>query len=151
MKWKLLLLSTVAFALTACKDMFQVHPYDVHLHGEHNINATNKARIEASFAQKDTLRIAFISDTHLWHSGARDEVADINRRPDIDFVIHCGDLTDTGTAQEYKWTRKILGVLHVPYVALIGNHDFLLSVVLDLTTYAVCLVAGSGPQLVNVS
>ncbi|MDE6688697.1 MAG: metallophosphoesterase, partial [Prevotella sp.] len=97
MKWRLLLLLIAAFSLTACEGVFQVHPYDVHLDGERNINDKNKAKIEAAFAQKDTLRVAFISDTHLWHSGARYGVADINGRSDIDFVIHCGDLTDTGT------------------------------------------------------
>ncbi|MDE6646827.1 MAG: metallophosphoesterase, partial [Prevotella sp.] len=55
----------------------------------------------------------------------RDEVEHLNRRTDIDFVIHCGDLTDTGTSREYEWCRDILGGLHYPYVALIGNHDFL--------------------------
>lgn len=124
MKWRLLLL-TVAFSLTACEGVFQVHPYDVHLDGERNINDKNKAKIETAFAQKDTLRVAFVSDTHLWHSGARDGVADINGRQDIDFVVHCGDLTDTGTAKEYKWARSIFDDLRVPYVALIGNHDFL--------------------------
>lgn len=49
----------------------------------------------------------------------------MNRRPDIDFVIHCGDLTDTGTAREFEWSREILQGLHHPFVALIGNHDFL--------------------------
>ncbi|MDE6807617.1 MAG: metallophosphoesterase [Prevotella sp.] len=125
MKWRLLLLLIAAFSLTACEGVFQVHPYDVHLDGERNINDKNKAKIEAAFAQKDTLRVAFISDTHLWHSEARDGVADINGRPDVDFVIHCGDLTDTGTTKEYKWARSIFDDLRVPYVALIGNHDFL--------------------------
>ena len=125
MKWRLLLLLIAAFSLTACEGVFQVHPYDVHLDGERNINDKNKAKLEAAFAQKDTLRVAFISDTHLWHSGARDGVADINGRSDIDFIIHCGDLTDTGPVKEYKWARSIFDDLRVPYVALIGNHDFL--------------------------
>ena len=54
-----------------------------------------------------------------------DEVADINNREDIDFVIHCGDLTDTGTTKEFEWSRDILTGLRYPFVALVGNHDFL--------------------------
>lgn len=76
--------------------MFDTHPYDVNFKGEIGINNRQMAEIERRFADRDTLRIAFISDTHLWMSDARDEVADINRRVDIDFVVHCGDLTDTG-------------------------------------------------------
>ncbi len=110
--------------LQSC-DYFDVHPYDVNIDGSDHINFANIMRIKAACAHRDTLRIALISDTHLWLSDARDEVNDINRRSDINFVVHLGDLTDTGTIKEYKWTRDILQNLHAPYVALIGNHDFL--------------------------
>ena len=110
--------------LASCDDVFQTHPYDVHSNGEHNLNTKNMARIEEAFTDNDTLRIAFISDTHLWHSDARDEVADVNHM-NVDFVVHCGDLTDTGTTKEFEWSRDILNGLRMPYVALIGNHDFL--------------------------
>ena len=43
----------------------------------------------------------------------------------IDFVVHCGDLTDTATEKEFEWSRDILLGLKHPFVALIGNHDFL--------------------------
>lgn len=119
----LLFLSVIL--LTACDDVFQTHPYDVDVEGETNINARNIAVIEERFAERETLRVAFISDTHGWYSDAKDEVADINRRADIDFVVHCGDLTDTGTLKEFEWCRDIMAELQCPYVALIGNHDFL--------------------------
>ncbi len=115
----------LALALTACDDVFQTHPYDVNFDGEININAKNIATIESRFADKDTLRVAFISDTHGWYADAEDMIANLNKRTDIDFVIHCGDLTDTGTSREYEWIRDILEGMHYPYVAMIGNHDFL--------------------------
>lgn len=111
--------------LTACDDLFDTHPYDVNFKGEKDINAKNIAKIESAFADKDTLRIALISDTHNWYSDTKDEVKALNSRTDIDFVIHLGDLTDTGTAKEFEWVRDILDDLRYPYVALIGNHDFL--------------------------
>ncbi|MBQ9230638.1 MAG: metallophosphoesterase [Prevotella sp.] len=120
-----ILLPLLLFLLTSCGDVFQTHPYDVHFDGETGINAKRISTIEQSLSGKETLRVAFISDTHLWHSDARDEIADINRRKDIDFVIHCGDLTDTGTTKEFEWSRDLLNELRMPYVALIGNHDFL--------------------------
>ena len=123
MKWRTLLPLSALF-LVSCEDVFQTHPYDVNINGETGINAKNIAKVETAFADKDTLRVAFISDTHLWQSDARDEVADVNRR-NVDFVVHCGDLTDTGTTTEFKWSRDILNGLRVPFVALIGNHDFL--------------------------
>ena len=122
MKKYLLIGLTVVFS--SCSDMFDTHPYDVDVKGETGINAKQMAIIEKQFANKDTLRVAFISDNHLWLSDARDEVADVNRR-NVDFVVHCGDLTDTGMCREYEWSRDILMELNYPFVALIGNHDFL--------------------------
>ena len=110
--------------LASCGDVFETHPYDVNVKSETDINAKQMTKIENQFANKETLRVAFISDTHLWLSDARDQVADVNRR-NADFVVHCGDLTDTGTGKEYEWSRDILMNLHCPFVALIGNHDFL--------------------------
>jgi len=119
------LIVPVVFLITACSDMFDTHPYDVDVHGEKGINKKQMAVIESRFADKDTLRVAFISDTHLWLSDARDQVEEINHRDDIDFVVHCGDLTDTATGKEYEWSRDILMKLNCPFVALIGNHDYL--------------------------
>ena len=110
--------------MSSCDSLFDTHPYDVDFEGEKNINDRQIKSIEQTFADRDTLHIAFISDTHLWHSDARDEVADVNRR-NVNFVVHCGDLTDTGTTKEFEWSRDIMNGLHVPYIALVGNHDFL--------------------------
>jgi Predicted phosphohydrolases len=52
-------------------------------------------------------------------------VKHINRRTDIDFVIHGGDITDFGTTKEYIWVHDIMKKLTVPYVAMVGNHDLL--------------------------
>ncbi len=108
-----------------CKGWFDYHPYDARFDGERDINARNMERIERACKDKDTLRVAFVSDTHGWYGDTKDMVADINGRDSIDFVIHGGDLTDCGTTKEYLWKRDILSAVRVPYVALIGNHDFL--------------------------
>lgn len=122
MKWYALLLTLL---LTSCNKLFDTHPYSVHFHGDIGINAKQIATIETRLRDKDTLRVAFISDTHCWYSDAKDEVNSLNQREDIDFVVHCGDLTDTGTSKEFELARDILGRLRHPYVALVGNHDFL--------------------------
>ena len=110
---------------SACQSIFDVHPYDMNLHGEHDINAAQIVRIRQLYNTRDTLRIAFISDTHQWYTQTKAEIADINRRKDIDFVIHCGDMTDTGTTNEFRMFRNILRDLDAPHVVLLGNHDFL--------------------------
>ena len=111
--------------LSGCDNPFDVHPYDMDLHGAHDINNTNIKKIQTACEGRDTLRIAFISDTHGWYTQTEAELNDINQRDSIDFVIHCGDLTDTGTTKEYIWIRNYLERLRKPFIALIGNHDFL--------------------------
>ncbi len=124
-KTKTILLLAVCAVLSSCDDVFSYHPYDTHFSGADNINTHNIESIEAACRDKDTIKVAFISDTHLWYEETEDMVDDINRRSDIDFVIHCGDLTDCATTKEFVWMRDVLGGLQVPYVALIGNHDML--------------------------
>ena len=50
-----------------------------------------------------------------------DFVKEINKRNDIDFVIHGGDMSDFGLTKEFLWQRDIMNGLNVPYVALIGT------------------------------
>ena len=112
--------------LAGCDTVFDVHPYDVHVDGDKNVNAANIAKIESAIKYKDTIRFAMISDTHQWLDDLKKEVNDINRRKDsIDFVLHCGDVTDFGATQEFQWTRDRLQKLKMPFVVLLGNHDCL--------------------------
>ena len=77
MKKYVLILTTCL--LSACDGVFDIHPYDVKFSGETGINKKQMAVIESQFKNSDTLRVAFISDTHLWLSDARDQVADVNK------------------------------------------------------------------------
>ena len=121
--FKTILPALLTVLISSCSG-FETHPYDVNIKGETGINGKQMAIIEKEFANKEELRIAFISDTHLWIGDARDQVADVNNRK-VDFVVHCGDLTDTATEKEFEWSRDVLTGLNCPFVALIGNHDFL--------------------------
>lgn len=111
--------------LCGCDNVFEYHPYDTLFEGAKYVNASNIGKIETGMAGRTGMKFAFISDNHIWYTSARRIVDDINSRTDIDFVIHGGDLTDCGTAYEYVKSRDILQTLNVPFVALIGNHDFL--------------------------
>lgn len=116
----------MAVLLSACDKVFDVHPYDVRLKGEKGINAKQAALIEKATLGKDTIRFAFISDTHQWFDETKAEIRDINRRKDsIDFVVHGGDITDFGGTREFEWSRDLLKGLSVPFVTLLGNHDCL--------------------------
>ena len=88
------LLSLVLFS--GCDSVFDVHPYDVRVKGQTQINSTMITKIENAVKSQDTIRFAFISDSHQWLNDLSDLVGDINKRDSIDFVIHGGDITDFG-------------------------------------------------------
>lgn len=120
-----LLVSLACLTLFSGCDIIDYHPYDANFSGTRDINNTNIARIESEMAGRDSLRFAVISDTQRWYDETADAVSNINARGDIDFVIHCGDLTDFGATNEFEWMRDELEKLQPPYVCLIGNHDCL--------------------------
>ncbi|MDE6862360.1 MAG: metallophosphoesterase [Alistipes sp.] len=113
-----------AWLAVACS-AFEYHPYATSVEGETGINAKNIALIESRHADAASVRFAFLSDTQRWYDEAADAVADINRRGDIDFVIHGGDISDFGLRHEFEMQRDIFNRLLCPYVVLLGNHDYL--------------------------
>lgn len=112
-------ISLILISFLASCDMIEVHPYAGDIKGKRDINIQNIARIEEAFADKDTIRFAFISDSQRWYDELEDFVHHANNRTDIDFVIHGGDLTDFGLTKEFLWQRDILEKLKYPYVAVI--------------------------------
>lgn len=106
-------------------DMFDYHPYDGRLNGELDMNRKNIVKIEEKMSGKTSFKFAFVSDTQRWYDDTEGFVKNINGRNDIDFVVHGGDVTDFGVTKEFLWQRDILNKLNVPYVVVIGNHDFL--------------------------
>lgn len=103
----------------------EYHPYDRRIDGERDVNRHHIEQIEAACTQKTSLRFAVISDTQRWYDETEAAVKALNRRNDLDFVLHTGDLADFGLRAEFERQRDILNLLQVPYVALIGNHDCL--------------------------
>lgn len=120
-----LLLPLLCTLLLQSCDLIEYHPYDARFKGKKNINAQNIERIEAATAGRDSIRFAVISDTQRWYDETHAAVKSINARGDVDFVVHCGDLTDFSATDEFEWMRDELEELTVPYVCLIGNHDCL--------------------------
>ena len=121
--WSAVLLFII-MGLQGC-EMFEAHPYDTLVRGEKNLNEKHIKRIETTLCGKDTIRFAFISDTQRWYDETKDFVRSINKRQDIDFVLHGGDISDFGATHEFILQRDILLGLRMPWVALLGNHDCL--------------------------
>ncbi|MHA3790509.1 metallophosphoesterase [Sphingomonas sp. YL-JM2C] len=80
--------------------------------------------------------IAQISDHHIVAPGAlaygridsaamlRHAVSVLNElRPQPSLVICSGDLIENGTSEEYAHFKEIIGVLKMPFLPVMGNHD----------------------------
>lgn len=119
----IVLFGFVCLLFVACQSEY--HAYDTRVDGACDLHATMIPQIESRCQGRDTFRFAVISDTQRWYDETKATVEAINRRDDVDFVIHCGDMTDWGLRDEFERQRDILQRLKVPFVVLIGNHDCL--------------------------
>jgi Icc-related predicted phosphoesterase len=74
----------------------------------------------------DRIRVAAVGDLHCAKAmtpGTLSAVlGQVSERADV--LALCGDLTDTGTADEAKSLVRELAVAKVPIVAVLGNHDY---------------------------
>lgn len=108
--------------LNSC-ELFEYHPYDTQNFSLSNVNEVNINKILANTEASDTIRFVFMGDTQRYYDETEDFVKSVNKRNDIDFVIHGGDITDFGLSKEYEWIYDMFEKLKVPFLTIIGNHD----------------------------
>ena len=109
-----LLLSFLCLFMSGC-EMIDYHPYDVRINGETDVNAHNIAEIEQKCKDKTTIKFVTMGDSQRWYDETLDFVGEINKRDDIDFVIHGGDMSDgrikfvclNTNAMEFDYSRPI--------------------------------------------
>jgi len=77
--------------------------------------------------KSDTLKFAIIADTHIGKPansiGLRAIIKDINNNPEINFVIHVGDISNFGSDNQLREAKSIMDRLDKPYYLVPGNHD----------------------------
>jgi 3',5'-cyclic-AMP phosphodiesterase len=124
---KTILYGMIALALLvtcSCNKLTQYSPYDANT--EHSdVNSLNIAEIQSKLQPGDSLVFIAISDTHTDYSDLRAAVTAINEMEGISFVMVCGDVTDWGLFNEYDDYYHLISRLNIPFVTLIGNHDYL--------------------------
>ncbi|NJK97791.1 MAG: hypothetical protein HC905_25340 [Bacteroidales bacterium] len=108
--------------LNSCEDLFQYSPYDADV-SKTNLNARNIDKI-APHNPSDTLWFVALADVHAWYDELYDATLKINQLKNISFVVVCGDITDEGLAKEFEWYNSVMKNLKVPYITIIGNHDY---------------------------
>jgi 3',5'-cyclic AMP phosphodiesterase CpdA len=78
-----------------------------------------------STAPPEPLRFALVGDTQHSFDDAADVVDRLNARSDLAFVVQLGDFTHLGLAPEFRLMNDVFARLRVPYLVVIGNHDYL--------------------------
>jgi len=119
---KIIIILLLINATSSCDDLFQYSPYDADV-SEYNVNEKNIRKIVPVSAD-DTLWFVTFSDTHHWYDALYDATQKINSLKNISFVVVCGDVTDAGLAKEFEWYNQVMKNLNVPYITIIGNHDY---------------------------
>ncbi|WP_207422398.1 outer membrane protein assembly factor BamB family protein [Desertivirga brevis] len=78
-------------------------------------------------ASAQSLKFAFISDTHIGNPTAAEDlrrtVLDVNANPLLEFAVITGDVTEFGSDEELKLAKQILDSLSKPWYIIAGNHD----------------------------
>jgi predicted phosphodiesterase len=112
----------ILILLTGCSDLIEYSPFETEI-SEHNYNQRNINKIDSTIA--DTLRFAFISDSHNYIDDLKDAIKRINADTTIKFILVGGDVTSYGLQKEYEWYFKAIKKAKVPVITVIGNHDYL--------------------------
>jgi predicted phosphodiesterase len=108
--------------MASCEDLFQYSPYDANV-SEYNVNEKSIQKI-MPVNPADTVWFVALADVHSWYNELFDATAKINSLKNISFVVVCGDITDAGLAKEFEWYNRVMENLNVPYITIIGNHDY---------------------------
>ncbi|MGE5580093.1 MAG: PQQ-binding-like beta-propeller repeat protein [Bacillota bacterium] len=77
---------------------------------------------------KSSFEFVVASDSHVGYGPATRAtaaaLADMaSRYPDLSFMIHMGDLTETGSAAQYDEAKALLDTLDAPVFGTLGNHE----------------------------
>jgi 3',5'-cyclic-AMP phosphodiesterase len=114
-------------ALWACSDPFSYSPFEaVTQTSLRNITEKNLNRLrQLDTARNRPFKVALIADSHYHLNNLADAVADINRKNEYSFIIVAGDIAENGLVKEFELFHQIMNHAHVPYLTVIGNHDYL--------------------------
>jgi 3',5'-cyclic-AMP phosphodiesterase len=117
----------LAFAMgiwVSCSELFEYSPFEAKVNSSNN-NSNNIEEISQTTFNNDTLKFVVFSDSHSYYDELLDAVKSINKQGNIQFVVCCGDVTESGLAQEYTWYNDISKKIRYPLITTIGNHDYL--------------------------
>jgi len=112
--------------ISACEEYFEYSPYAANVNSSYkNTDIKNLNNIvKADTLKKEEYRFAVIADSHYSFYELNGAIKNINRDENLDFVIVNGDIADHGYLKEYELFHENMENLTIPYLTVIGNHDY---------------------------
>lgn len=103
---------------------FQASPYET-LTDERDLTNSNLVLINnLSNNTKSSFTFPVVSDTHYFYEEFNKVQDTIKKRgSDYSFLLHAGDMTDSGLKWEYERSVEILKRASLPFLTVVGNHD----------------------------
>ena len=111
--------------LISCEKTFTYNANEIQIEEKDKDQNTKSLERLLLKPETDSFNFIVISDTQRFYEELDDFVENINRYPDISFVVLNGDMTDFGLRSEYLWISQRLQRLSFPFLVVIGNHDML--------------------------
>lgn len=117
----------LAVFFSSCDTWFAYSPYEAQVGpAYHATTAKNLERIKAmNSGDSRSFKVALLSDPHYHYGKLEDAIAQINKDSSYAFAVVAGDLTENGLKQEFVFFYETMARLKLPYLTVIGNHDYL--------------------------
>ncbi|MBN1144870.1 MAG: metallophosphoesterase [Bacteroidales bacterium] len=108
----------------SCSDNFSYSPYDSDVDKDHPNEEQVKMISNIALSGSDTFKFALLSDIHDNYDDLSDAIKRLNKHTDLSFIACCGDITNSGLAQQFEWYVDVINKSQHPFISLIGNHDY---------------------------
>lgn len=118
------LIGLFLLSLNSCSDQFSYSPYDSGVDTEHHNHNEVLMISNTPLSGSDTFKFALLSDIHDNYDDLSDAIKRLNKHKDLNFIACCGDITNSGLAQQFEWYVKVINKSHHPFISVIGNHDY---------------------------
>lgn len=120
---RFILMPAIFAILASCSSLTEYSPYDTNV-PDLDLNNRQIGLINSSLKSDDTLSFGLLSDSHNSYDALEKMLKTMNQIDNLMFIANCGDLTDSGLAQEFEWYHEAISKSKYPVVSLIGNHDY---------------------------
>lgn len=124
--YKIVACASAIIFMSGCEEYFEYSPYAANVKDSYkNLDTKNMNKLlDKSNESNEEIIFAVLSDSHYNYHELDEAISNLNSRNDIEFVVVNGDITEHGYLKEYELFHEKMKKLKVPYLTVIGNHDY---------------------------